>query len=318
MRLAFLAAVVFSACSALAQQATAPLRTVPQAPAGAVQAALPDDPSYLATVRPLDDGLFSSSNPQPVGTFSLYPASHLPQQTAAEAAAQSDHGKPAPGQEVDANGNIIPLDRRQPKRILGFMPNFRSVSAGAVVPPPGWKYNFKIATRQSFDYSSFIFLGLTSASAYGMDSHPSLDKGSFPFYAYLWRGFLDKTDGTYLGGFFYPSLLHEDNRYYPLGHGHSIPARIIYVIDRQVITRNYSGHQTFNIANLAGKATTQYVSRSYYPAGASDFSVLATKFAYASMRDIAFSSIREFYPDIAAHYVRKHREKQARRAAGER
>jgi hypothetical protein len=28
------------------------------------------------------------------------------------------------------------------------------------------------------------------------------------------------------------------------------------------------------------------------------------------MRDVAFASIREFYPDIAAHYIRKHREKR--------
>ncbi|MGB9030965.1 MAG: hypothetical protein WCC27_12665, partial [Acidobacteriaceae bacterium] len=42
---------------------------------------------------------------------------------------------------------------------------------------------------------------------------------------------------------------------------------------------------------------------------------LAEKFGYSVMRDVAFSSVREFYPDIAAHYVRKHREKIARRAA---
>ena len=34
---------------------------------------------------------------------------------------------------VDANGNPIPLNRRQPQRILGVMPNFRSVSGGASV-----------------------------------------------------------------------------------------------------------------------------------------------------------------------------------------
>jgi hypothetical protein len=34
------------------------------------------------------------------------------------------------------------------------------------------------------------------------------------------------------------------------------------------------------------------------------------------MRDVAFSSIREFYPDIAAHYIRKRREKVARLTAG--
>jgi hypothetical protein len=33
------------------------------------------------------------------------------------------------------------------------------------------------------------------------------------------------------------------------------------------------------------------------------------------MRDVGFSAIREFYPDVAAHYIRKHREKVARQAA---
>ncbi len=66
------------------------------------------------------------------------------------------------------------------------------------------------------------------------------------------------------------------------------------------------------MAGLGGKVLTQYISRSYYPTGATDLSVLATKFAYSAMRDIGFSSIREFYPDIAAHYIRKHREKMAR------
>ncbi|MGD0446292.1 MAG: hypothetical protein ABSA39_20345 [Edaphobacter sp.] len=70
-----------------------------------------------------------------------------------------------------------------------------------------------------------------------------------------------------------------------------------------------------NIAGLGGKVLTQVISRYYYPPGATDFSVLATKFGYSIMREVAFTSIREFYPDIAAHYIRKHREKAARIAA---
>ena len=74
----------------------------------------------------------------------------------------SPHPVPAPNVPVDANGNPIPLERRSRQRILGFMPNFRSVSGGAKPHPPGWKYNFSVATHQATDYSSFIFLGLTS------------------------------------------------------------------------------------------------------------------------------------------------------------
>ena len=216
---------------------------------------------------------------------------------------------------VDANGKPIPLEHRQPQRILGFMPNFRSVSAGSQPHPPGWKYNFKIATRQATDYSSFIFLGLTSLSAEGIDEHPVLGKGMDGFYAYAWRGFLDKTDGTYISAWFLPSLLHEDTRYYALGSERSIPIRALYVISRQGVTRTYGGRQTPNIAGLGGKVLTQLVSRTYYPTGATSFSVLATKFGYSAMRDVAFTSIREFYPEIAAHYIKKHREKMARLAA---
>jgi hypothetical protein len=241
-------------------------------------------------------------------------------------AAQSDSGAGSPAQKaspapapdptapVDANGNPIAIEYRQPQRILGFMPNFRSVSAGAKPHAPGWKYNFTVATRQATDYSSFIFLGLTSLTAEGINEHPVLGKGLDGFYAYTWRGFLDKTDGTYLSAWFLPSLLHEDTRYYALGNERSIPIRALYVISRQGVARTYGGHNTPNVAGLGGKVLTQLVSRNYYPAGATSFSVLATKFGYSAMRDVAFTSIREFYPDVAAHYIKKHREKMARLA----
>jgi hypothetical protein len=223
--------------------------------------------------------------------------------------------QPNPKVPVDANGNPIPLERQQPQRILGFMPNFRSVSGGSKPHPPGWKYNFIVATHQATDYSTFIFLGLTSLTAEGLNQHPSLGKGADGFYAYAWRGFLDKSDGTYLSAWLLPSILHEDTRYYALGAGHNVAVRSLYIISRQGVARTYGGRQTPNFAGLGGKVLTQVVSRTYYPPSATSFQVLATKFGYSVMRDVIFSSIREFYPDVAAHYIRKHREKMARRTA---
>ena len=40
-----------------------------------------------------------------------------------------------------------------------------------------------------------------------------------------------------------------------------------------------------------------------------------SKFSYSVMGDVIFSSIREFYPDAAAHFIRRHREKMAEKAA---
>ncbi len=240
-------------------------------------------------------------------------------QSAAGANSSGQQARPRPAPDpsvpVDANGDPIPIERRQPQRILGFMPNFRSVSGGAAPHPPGFKYNFTVATHQAWDYSSFIFLGLTSISAEGIDEHPVLGKGMDGFWSYTWRGFLDKTDGTYLSAWLLPSVLHEDTRFYALGNTHSIPIRALYVISRQGVARTYGGHQTPNIAGLGAKVLTQLVSRTYYPTGATSFAVLATKFGYSAMRDVMFSSIREFYPDAAAHFIRRHREKKAAKAA---
>jgi hypothetical protein len=279
---------------------------------------LPDAPMPSASVLPASTSVSDSSSlanltgPSDL-TFSLDFV-----QTS-QSTPDTNHGDPhpklSPNVLLDANGNPIPLNRQQPQRILGFMPNFRSVSGGATPHSPGWNYNFQVATHQATDYSSFIFLGLTSLTAEGLNSHPVLGKGVDGFYAYTWRGFLDKTDGTYLSAWLLPSLLHEDTRYYALGDGHTVIRRALYVVSREAVARTYSGSQTPNVAGLGGKVLTQVISRYYYPSSAADFSVLATKFGYSVMRDVAFSSIREFYPDIAAHYIRKHREKAARLAA---
>ncbi len=61
------------------------------------------------------------------------------------------------------------------------------------------------------------------STAEGMNEHPVFGKGLAGFYGYTWRGFLDKSDGTYLSAWLLPSLLHEDTRYYALGAGHSMP-----------------------------------------------------------------------------------------------
>jgi hypothetical protein len=306
-------------CLCLAISSHAQSTTLPDAPTpsaniliATASSPVPEDSSYSSS---------SVTYVDPSG-FSFYPAGFQPDNTTQaiqSSGRNTNHGdqRPQTGSTVplDANGKPIPLERQQPHRILGFMPNFRTVSAGAVVHSPGWKYNFTVANHQALDYSTFIFLGLTSITAEGMNSHPALGKGMDGFYAYTWRGFLDKTDGTYLSAWLLPSLLHEDTRYYPLGSGHSIFVRSLYVISRQAVSRTYGGHDTPAFATLGGKVLTQVVSRTYYPTNATSFSVLATKFGYSCMRDVGFSAIREFYPDVAAHYIRKHRQKVAQQAA---
>ncbi len=115
-------------------------------------------------------------------------AAQLPDAPAQQEPAETR--KEDPGTTVeDANKDAPPGKKAQPKRILGIMPNFRAVSAGAIPPPPTPKQAFIIATKNSFDYLSFIFVGLTSMIAEGQDAHPSLGMGVGGYWGYYWARF---------------------------------------------------------------------------------------------------------------------------------
>lgn len=202
--------------------------------------------------------------------------------------------------------------------MFGVLPNFASVSGGVKPKPAGWKTDFAIANKQALDYTSFGYLLLTSYIAQVQDAHPSLDRvngGDAVYWAYLWRGFVDKTDGTYQGTFLFPALLHEDTRFYALGTG-PIWKRTAHAVGSVVIAKNYSGRSIPNVAGLMGKAGAQAVSTTYYPAGSENFGVLAEKFTYSCLRQAGFAVLREFSPDLTALMHHRHKDSTATASPG--
>ena len=163
----------------------------------------------------------SGSTPHESSGGGSLPANPEPAPSAASASAS---GSSQPVVKPATPGVVAP-EKQQPKRILGMMPNFRAVSAGELPPPPTPKQAFVIATKNSFDYSSVVFVGLTSAFAEWSNAHPQLGEGMTGYGRYYWRGFVDKTDGNYLVIFALPTdlpsgraLLRQGRRRIPQAH----------------------------------------------------------------------------------------------------
>ncbi len=207
--------------------------------------------------------------------------------------------------DIKATGQAPNPSQQQPKRILGLMPNYRAVSAGAIPPPPTPGEALRIATQNSFDYSSFVFVGITSAMAESSRAHPQLGSGISGFGRYYWRGFVDKTDGNYLVIFALPTVFHQDERYYAMGEG-SILRRAIYAASRILITPDYHGHNSFNASEIFGRGIAQAISASYYPTQDRTAGALAVKYGWAMGRDALTNVFREFWPDIATHVLHRH------------
>lgn len=179
----------------------------------------------------------------------------------------------------------------QPKRILGVMPNFRAVSADTLPPPPTPDESFLIATKSSFDYTSFLFTGATSALAEWTNAHPQLGQGMPSFGRYYWRGSLEKLDGNYFVIFVLPTVFHQDESYYSMGKG-GFWKRAIYSASRVLINPNYHGHNSFNVSEVLGRAIAQGVSVSYYPSQARTPGSLASKYGFAIGRDVLTNVFR--------------------------
>ncbi|HZD31524.1 MAG TPA: hypothetical protein VE779_07665 [Candidatus Angelobacter sp.] len=258
-------------------------------------------------------GYAQQSDPSatPVGSpEAAQPATEVRQEPAAPtaatpspAAATSASLPDAPSQTVEQSG--VDPKKAQPKRILGIMPNFRAVSPGATPPPPSFKQSLKIATLNSIDYSSFIFVGVTSAIAFGTNAHPALGSDPSSYWAYYWRGYVDKTDGNYWVICLLPTAFHQDQRYYAMGEG-GFKKRTVYSATRIFVARKYNGKNTFNISEVLGRAIAQAISISYYPSSSTSGEKLAEKYAYALGRDALTNVFREFWPDIATHVLHRH------------
>ncbi|MFZ3218363.1 MAG: hypothetical protein WA192_20125 [Candidatus Acidiferrales bacterium] len=263
------------------------------APLASSQSAEPKESSESATMATR-----TQQNPQPqqsgqsTGANNSEPPATKPQQSA-----------PIANQSTNQNQNSQAAGQ-QPKRILGIMPNFRAVSAGTIPPPPTPKQAFLIATKNSFDYSSFIFVGITSLMAQGTNAHPQLGKGVAGYGRYYWRGFVDKADGNYMVIFALPSIFHQDERYYAMGTG-GFWKRATYSATRIFVTPNYHGHNSFNVSELLGRGIAQGISLAYYPSQTRTFGGFASKYGYAIGRDALTNVFREFWPDIAKHVLHR-------------
>lgn len=294
-KIAVFAVTIFSLLSLFAFAPRSSAQSSVAGPELAAAAAVPDAPlPQAAAQNSAQTSAQTSAN------------SNSPTSQSRSEASPNQNGKPAATTaEPSAPQAHKPLP--QPKRILGIMPNYRAVSAGVRPPPPTPREAFKIASENSFDYSSYVFVGVTSLLAEGDDSHPQLGKGVGGFWAYYWRGFVDKTDGNYWVIAILPSVFHEDERYYSLGEG-SLLKRGVYAASRVLITPNYQGRNGFNASEILGRGISQGISLTYYPSATRTVSGFSEKYAYALGRDALTNTFREFWPDINAHLIHHHRQ----------
>lgn len=236
----------------------------------------------------------------------------LAQQTAASTAEQTVvepagtlPDAPLPAQQSQtsaAAGQSKPTDSlegKQTRRILGIIPNFRSVSADQMLPPLSPHAKLKLTLEDSFDYSSFIYVGLLAGVGQIQGSYPEFHNGAPAYARYYWHSFADTLNGNLMTEFIVPSATREDPRYYTLGHGGFIK-RTGYSVSRLLITRTDNGGRAPNISEIVGNGAAAGIAALYYPGPERTWTKTGQRWVTQVGLDGFANLIKEFWPDVNA------------------
>jgi hypothetical protein len=189
----------------------------------------------------------------------------------------------------------------QTKRILFIIPNFRAASVDAKLPPMTAKEEIKLVLQDSFDYSSFIYVGIVAGIGQAENSYPEFHQGAAGYARYYWHSMADAVGENAFTEFLVPYPTREDPRYYTLGRG-GFAKRMVYSVSRLAITRNnYNGNSTINLAEIVGAGASAGVSTLYYPSAYDTWTKTGQKWLLQLAVDGLGNVSKEFWPDINAH-----------------
>ena len=93
---------------------------------------------------------------------------------------------------------------------------------------------------------------------------PGYGQGAAGYGKRFGAGLADEVSGGFFGTFLFPSVLHQDPRYYRLGEG-SFKKRLGHALIRPVLTHKDSGGRAFNWSGILGSIAASGLSNAYYP-----------------------------------------------------
>lgn len=196
-----------------------------------------------------------------------------------------------------------PSAENSPKRILGFIPNYRTAPSLANYQPLKAKGKFKIAAEDSFDPGALVLTGMIAGEAQLARATPSFGQEGSGYVRYYCTTYGNLVIGNFMREAIYPSLLHQDPRYFRRGRG-SGWSRVAYAMSQIFWTHADRGGSQFNFSEVLGSATAATISNAYYP-GRRRVANAASKLGVQLGVGAAGNLLKEFWPDVSRKFSHK-------------
>jgi hypothetical protein len=189
------------------------------------------------------------------------------------------------------------------QRVFGAIPDFYTSYVWNAAPLDT-RQKFSLAVRKTFDPVAFIGISLGAGIEQATNFYPGYGQG-VEGYGKRW-GALFATGRTsdILNRAVFPSLFHQDPRYFYQGSG-SKWSRIRHAVGDAFVSRSDSGHLMPNYSYLLGNVSSAALSNLYYPASSRGAGLILTNAAIGIagragqnlMREFVFKRLTKHVPD---------------------
>jgi hypothetical protein len=152
------------------------------------------------------------------------------------------------------------------QRFLGVLPDFYT-SYTWDAAPLNPQQKFKLAAHSAFDPIAFLSTGLVAGVEQADNIYPAYHQGAEGYAKRYGASYADEAIGRFFASAVYPSIFHQDPRYFYKGPGGGTkPQRAFYAVSRAILTRSDSGRIVPNYSLIAGRLTAGAIAYSYHPA----------------------------------------------------
>jgi hypothetical protein len=178
------------------------------------------------------------------------------------------------------------------QRLIGVIPNFYT-SYVYDAAPLTWKQKFSLATRGTFDPVAILGVGFAAGIEQANNSYAGYGQGAAGYSKRFAAKFADGRSSDFLTHAVFPSLLHQDPRYYYQGSG-SVKSRFLHAVGSAFVTRSDSGRTVPNYSYLLGDMCAGALSNLYYPAANRGAHLVFTNVAVGLAGRVGGNLLREF------------------------
>ncbi len=157
---------------------------------------------------------------------------------------------------------------------------------------------FQLFLANSADPLSFVGAAWTAGTAQLDHDDKPYRMGASGFGKRYSAAVTDNLTGEFFSTFLYPSLFHQDPRYYRLGSG-SVKSRLGHALVHRLIAQSDSGKRMPNYSEWFGTVSSTALGNLYHPGNLRGFGPTAGRVGFNVGNDVAWDVLREFWPEIA-------------------